>query len=312
MKKVWGKFAGEFGDHYREVMKHLYISPLEACNLACKICYTKKTGERLSYETMIDFIKRYAQVVDLETVTFCGGEVFLLPDFTKLVNQVTEKYLVQVITNGMVDKLEEIERPNSVNLIVSLDGLPEYHDRNRGEGNWQKSVEFLKKAKKLGFFVEVFSIVTEENLADVEQFEKLLSKKLGGAVAVTYHPRKPMTYLKNHPVSNVVGAVKGFGFISNEERLELSKTRKIFPPLTLGCYQVSVMSDGKVYGCCEGIRALGKMEDDVEVLVEKMEERLMEWRKLWSKYPQLLGCVEPEFVCGYKSDYQLENSAREK
>jgi len=312
MKKQSGKFVGEFGEHYREVMRHLYISPLEACNLACKICYTKKTGERLSNAQMIDFIDRYGQMVDLQTVTFCGGEVFLLADFVALVNRVTEKYLVQVITNGTVDKLEEIRRPNSVNLIVSLDGVPKYHDRNRGKGNWQKSVEFLKKAQRRGFHTEVFSIVTEENLEKVDELEMLLKQKLKMDVPVTYHPRKPMTYLKHHPASNVVGAVKGFGFINNEERLELAKTRKIFPPPTLGCYQVSVMSDGKVYGCCEGIRPLGMMEDDVEVLVGKLEERLGEWQKLWSKYPQLLGCVEPGFVCGYKSDYELENSAREK
>ena len=110
-----------------DALSHLYISPLELCNLSCKICYTKKTPLILQKEDIVDFIRKYKKVRKLETVTFCGGEVFTLNYFTDLVNLLNESGLfIQIISNGTIDKLSEIHTPNSVNLIVSFDGFEKY------------------------------------------------------------------------------------------------------------------------------------------------------------------------------------------
>ena len=268
------------------ILHHLYISPVEKCNLGCKICYTFKSGDILTNEKILDYVDRYNKVVKVKTITFCGGEVFALTNFSELVNELTRiGYFIQIITNGTIDRLDQFKNPNLINIIVSLDGLPKYHDKNRGAGNFRKSFTFLQKAQKMGFHTEVFSIITQENLPDIEKFEKLVK------VPVTYHPRKPIAYLTAHPVSNIVGETKGFSFITAAQRAKLGSDKKIFPPLNFGCWQVSLMSNGVIYGCCEGITAIGRITDDPKLIIERFKKRM-----------NPTGCIEPCFMCGYKDE----------
>ena len=284
--------------HADEVLEHLYISPLEKCNLCCKICYTAKTSDILTPEAIIDFVKRYKKVHKLSSITFCGGEVMLLRVFPQLVNAMTDQGIfVQIITNGTADRLEEFTTPNSIDLIVSLDGLEAYHDKNRGAGNYRKSLTFLQKAQKMGFHFEIFSIATAENIPRIPEFEAQLTAELGELPDITYHPRKPMSYLDSHPVSNVVGEIDGFNFPSKSQINSLSRQKGVFPPPSLGCYQLSLMSTGKINACCEGIRALGDINSDIEEIINTFYARLEEWM---TKHPDspTLGCVEPDFLCG--------------
>jgi len=297
--------------HLDTVLHHLYINPLEKCNLKCKICYTRKTAPILTVEQIQDFVERYSKKQKVETITFCGGEVFALTYFPSLINSLTDKGIfIQVITNGTIDKLDEFTNPNFVNLITSLDGVESYHDQNRGEGTFRKTLNFMKKAQKLGFHLDVFSIVTKQNLPRIDEFEQALNDELGFTPEVTYHPRKPPTYLTVHPVSNIVGETTGFDFLTREEMLELMKTRNVFPPRELGCYQIALTSDGKVYGCCEGITPLGKMNDEPSFLIDQLAGRLEKWDTVARGHNSLekcLGCSQPDFVCGIRRYIQELN-----
>lgn len=284
----------------QKVLHHLYINPLEKCNLRCEICYTRKTSPILSEEAILEFISRYKKETPLETITFCGGEVFTLPYFPSLVNTLTkEGIFVQMITNGTIDKLDQFTHPNDINLIVSLDGLEDYHDANRGKGNFVKSTTFMKKGLSMGFHTEVFSIVTKQNYQKLDDLETYLNTFLNQHIAVTYHPRKPPSYLTHHPVSNIVGKVDGFDFLCPQEMVTLLRERRTFPPKELGCYQIAVTSDGKVYGCCEGVSAIGTMSDEIPALFEQMRQRLQLWEKM-NELRNCLGCTSPDFVCGMK------------
>ena len=93
---------------------------------------------------------------------------------------------------------------------------------------------------------------------------------------ITYHPRK--LFGEN------LATVLGFSFLSREQWEKLWATKKVFPPKELGCYQISLMADGLVYGCCEGPRAIGKMTDDIETLVKRLKIKN--------------NCAYPDFMCG--------------
>ncbi len=295
-------------DQLDKVVHHLYINPLEKCNLKCKICYTKKTSPILSNQQIIEFIEKYEKEEKVDSITFCGGEVFALVTFPELINQMVKKGIfVQVITNGTIDRLDNIEQPNAVNLIVSLDGIEKYHDANRGQGNFQKSLAFLKKAKGMGFHLSIFSILTHDNLALIEEFEKTIKNELGFLPEVTYHPRKPPTYLMHHPVSNIVGEVDGFDFLTKEEMLEVMKTKNVFPPKDLGCYQIAVMSDGRVFGCCEGVTPIGTIQTPAQELIEALTKRVQHW-SLTNQHAACLGCSQSEFMCGIKQYLDILNS----
>ncbi|MCX6732233.1 MAG: radical SAM protein [Candidatus Roizmanbacteria bacterium] len=278
--------------HLSKVLHHLYINPLEKCNLKCKICYTKKTDPILSEKQIIGFVDKYQDAYELKMITFCGGEVFALPYFPQLINTLNKRGIfIQTITNGTIDHLNEIEMPNLNNLIVSIDGLEEYHDSNRGKGNFKKSTLFLKKARKLGFHTELFSIVTKQNYSQIDLFEECLKNEIGD-ISVTYHPRKPPAYLTHHPISNIEGEVSGFDYPSQDELVDIMTTRNVFPPKDLGCYQIALASSGIVYGCCEGYRPIGKINDKVEDLFLALEKRIG---------GPCLGCSQTEFMCGIKT-----------
>ncbi len=285
--------------HLDNVLNHLYINPLERCNLKCKICYTRKTDPILTEDEILSFVHRYQKKHELQTITFCGGEVFALKYFPHLVNTLVDKGIfVQIITNGTIDKLAEFSNPNFVNLIVSIDGLEQYHDSNRGVGNFKKSTDFLKKAKLLGFHTEIFSIITKQNLVTIDLFEKYLQEDMG-EISVTYHPRKPPTYLTHHPISNIVGVTDGFDFLTREQMFTVMKERNVFPPKDLGCYQIALVSDGQVYGCCEGTVPLGTINDEITQLFTKLKERIEKWYST-NHLHNCLGCSQPEFMCGIK------------
>ena len=240
---------------------------------------------------MVDFITRYNKEYSVKVITFCGGEVFTLPFFPHLINTLTSRGIfVQTITNGTIDKLEELDAPNLNNLIVSIDGLEEYHDLNRGADNFKKSIEFLKKARKLGFHTEIFSIVTKQNYPQIDLFESYLKKEVG-PIDVTYHPRKPPAYLTHHPISNIEGEVAGFDYLDKAELLKLMSTKTVFPPKNLGCYQISLASSGIVYGCCEGYKPIGKIQDAPADLIAALKKRVG---------GPCLGCSQTEFMCGIK------------
>ncbi len=296
-------------NHLAQVVHHLYINPLEKCNLRCKICYTRKTDPILPESLILDFVKRYQVQEKVETITFCGGEVFALAYFPHLMNQLLEQGIfLQVITNGTLDRLDEINQPNLVNLIVSLDGLETDHDANRGQGNFRKSLNFMKKAHKLGFHLDIFSIVTKQRLPKLDEFEAGIKEELGFLPGITYHPRKPPAYLEHHPISNILGETEGFDFLTKKDMIQMMRTRNIFPPRDLGCYQISIASDGRVYGCCEGYTPLGRMEDDVALLLKNLSDRVEGWSKT-NTNATCLGCSQPDFMCGIKEYLNHESIA---
>lgn len=277
--------------HFKQILAHLYINPLEKCNLRCKICYTKKTSFILSKKQILNFINRYIKEIELKVITFCGGEVFTLPYMIQFINELNHKGIfIQIITNGTIDKLAGIKNPNLVNLIVSLDGLQKHHESNRGQGNFQKSLDFIKKAIKFGFHTEIFSVITKQNLPTIAQFEKYLFQQIG-KILITYHPRKPLSYLRQHPLSNIIGKINNFTFLSQKELHHLMEKKTTFPPKNLGCYQISLMSDGKIYGCCESFEPIGDINTSIKRLIEKLKNNI--------KGP-CLGCSQAEFMCGIK------------
>lgn len=54
---------------------------------------------------------------------------------------------------------------------------------------------------------------------------------------------------------------------------------------------MALASTGIVYGCCEGYRSIGKIDDSIEALFEALKKRVG---------GPCLGCSQTEFMCGLK------------
>ena len=278
----------------RSALENIYISPLESCNLNCRLCYTNKTKSRLSNSQILSFIHRYQQHINLKSILFCGGEVFTLKNFPRLVNQLLSKNIfVSIVTNGTIDHLKSIKDPKNCQLLVSFDGPQEIHDHNRGIGNFDKTLKFVTHALKLGFPVEIMYLVTPQSYSHIDSFNLFNLK-------INYITQKTYFYTINHPLSNQKNTTPA---LTSKQIINLKKNYPSIPPKDFGCYQLSLQSNGQIYGCCESPYPLAKISDRVPLIIKKFQDSLVSCQKCG----QCLGCCAPDFLCGYKNELRANS-----
>lgn len=260
-------------DSVYSALENIYISPLELCNLHCRYCYTKKTKNILSNRQILSFIRRYHQQLlihnrQLKSIIFCGGEVFTLRNFPRLVNKLlTQKIFITIITNGTIDRLKEIKDPQNCQLIVSLDGPRDIHDQNRGIGNFDKSVEFINHAQKLGFPVAIFYLVSKLSYPYIDSFSNsLYGRVLNPPLSITFLPDR-------------------LGSLTSDQVKNIRQNYRCYPPKDFGCSILSLQSDGKFYGCCESSKSIGTLHDPLNSIIQK-------YLKISHS-----SCSDPDFHC---------------
>lgn len=284
-------------------LENIYISPLEQCNLNCKYCYTKKTKNVLSNSQILSFVKRYNnylknrsysffralnvvthsqqekkcnEIFQLKSIIFCGGEVFTLKNFPRLINNLISKNIfISIITNGTIDRLKEIKNPENCQLIVSFDGPESVHDFNRGQGNFQKSKLFVQHALDLGFPVEIFFLITKDSYPYRNSFPKSFSKalKFQSSNELTY------TYLTDRLNS-----------LTLDQLTDIRQNYPCYPPKKFGCSMLSLQSDGKIYGCCESQKPIASLSDPIS-------KTLLNYSTILQNHPL---CSDPDYFCDLK------------
>jgi MoaA/NifB/PqqE/SkfB family radical SAM enzyme len=263
-------------------LENIYLSPLEACNLNCRYCYTKKTKNILSNRQILSFVKRYQKYLRnfsppsskgelkeglvLKSILFCGGEVFTLKNFPGLVNNLNSQGIfISIITNGTIDRLKSIKDPRNCQLLVSFDGPKTIHDANRGVGNYDKSVKFVAHALKLGFPVEIFFLITKDSYPFKDSFDVFNLAK---------------TYLTDR-----------LGSLTPHQVKDIRQNYRCYPPKNFGCSVLSLQSDGKFYGCCESTKSIGSLSDPLDKIINH-------YLKITSEHPL---CSDPAYFCNLKS-----------
>ena len=155
------------------VVKALCLHVAHTCNLNCSYCFAsqgKFHGERavMSYEVgkqALDFLIRHSGTRRNLEVDFFGGEPLMnfqvvkdLVAYAREQEKVFHKnFRFTLTTNGMLiddDVIDFCNREMS-NVVLSLDGRKEIHDRYRkdyaGNGSWEKIVpKFQKLVEKRG------------------------------------------------------------------------------------------------------------------------------------------------------------------
>jgi MoaA/NifB/PqqE/SkfB family radical SAM enzyme len=124
------------------------------CNLTCEHCfYWQNLNQRddLSFE---EFRKLSTELGPFEILNLSGGEPFIRPEFADICLLFTEKNKVKQIyvpTNGYFTERTEtqlrklLSQAKDLQLFgceISLDGMPEYHNRFRGNSkSFEKAME---------------------------------------------------------------------------------------------------------------------------------------------------------------------------
>ena len=151
------------------------------CNLNCHYCYVgqnKQTNE-LSTEEWIRIID---QIPPFRLITLVGGETLLRKDFKTLLNRCLDRGKVNIVTNATLFNDELIKTFVDRKLLllnVSIDGIGEKHDINRGhKGAFDKVVKNLErlnqvKGNKKYPILDIKTVILKDNLEDLVDIYKL-------------------------------------------------------------------------------------------------------------------------------------------
>ncbi len=156
------------------------------CNLRCSYCVysggylnRRHSDKAMSLETAIkgiDFLINNSSDSRRLNIGFYGGEPLLRFDFIKKCIEYAEEKAegktlsFNITSNGTIvdDKKIEYFEAHDVNLMISLDGAKEVHDRNRrfanGGGSFDKIMENLETVKRK--FPEYYKKITFNAVID--------------------------------------------------------------------------------------------------------------------------------------------------
>jgi len=176
------------------------------CNLHCQMC--GQWGERGSLKSLLSVItRRYLELPLIErlikevktfhpTITLFGGEPLLHPQWEEVVKLIKGAGLrCNMISNGILLKkrAEEAVRLGLDEIIFSLDGPAEVHDRIRGgKGAFRRALEGFRQLEKIKKkygrkkpVVNVNTVIWEENQAILQEIVEQAA--CFGAQTITFH-----------------------------------------------------------------------------------------------------------------------------
>jgi MoaA/NifB/PqqE/SkfB family radical SAM enzyme len=152
-------------------------SLLNACNARCVYCNSPNREDHpLSFDDHVRVLREFARLGAVR-IKFLGGEPLLCPDIDRLAGEVRRRGMrAAVVTNGFLiperfDLIRELDE-----IVISIDGNEEAHDRQRGSGSWKKvmrGIDMCAEAK-LDFFLT--AVVTRASAGQVPWLLELARK----------------------------------------------------------------------------------------------------------------------------------------
>ena len=173
----------------------LWFNTGTLCNLECKNCYIESSprNDRLSYLTVDDVRPYLDEIITLNMGTkligLTGGEPFLNPSIIPILETVLAlDFEVLILTNAnrvikrhQQNLLKLKQRyGDKIHIRVSLDHFTEeLHDRERGEGSFNKTLEQLSWLYENGFNISIASrsLADETPEHSLAGHKKLLDSK---------------------------------------------------------------------------------------------------------------------------------------
>lgn len=160
-----GKTYEQIDEILDNEIQNVTLEVTEKCNLRCKYCiYNESHPEYRAFghknmdwevaKKAVDFLKAHSQNSDERHIGFYGGEPLINYDLIKkttdYANKLFDKMIYSMTTNAtlMNEEIADYIMRNKFNIIVSLDGYKELHNKNRlfvsGEGSFENTIRGLK------------------------------------------------------------------------------------------------------------------------------------------------------------------------
>ena len=158
-----------------------WYSVTEECDLNCQYCFAD-SGKRLEDELTTYQVRQLLDnIADAGTrsISLGGGEPTLRGDLEEIIRYASSyKFMfVALNTHGQLLNKRYLERLSWAGLRqvkVSVDGLRESHDWNRGSGTFDKCVQSLKDCVEVGIPSVIFiATISQLNYEEIPQMIEL-------------------------------------------------------------------------------------------------------------------------------------------
>jgi len=156
------------------------------CNLRCKHCYVNYQNEDNDL-TVEEWQKVFDSCINLGARVFgnVGKEPLITWDETKSIlsyfknkREKDDRIKFGIVTNGLLIDSEKAEELNELNLDyidISIDGTQNTHDKIRGEGAYNKTIQNISRLTKTGLQDKIFISYTLNKL-NLNSFPELLQE----------------------------------------------------------------------------------------------------------------------------------------
>lgn len=158
-------------------LRNIFLHVTRACNLRCSYCYLAAGQPDRNELRTAELTRLWSQIVAVRPrkVVFTGGEPLLRPDLCTLLAGLKladpEHLVLRCLnTNGCLVTRELAEALVGLadEVRVSVDGLGERNNLQRGEGSFEAAVRALQTLYSVGFEPIAMLTLTREGLAGIE------------------------------------------------------------------------------------------------------------------------------------------------
>lgn len=161
------------------------------CNASCEHCFYNSQLSHEPAEFLIENFQKLAETIpdNCVKITLAGGEPFLREDLLEIVSVFAEKGIKKflIVTNGFLTDaisrfVDSIVHFNEVRveIVVSLDGPQEIHDKVRGcSGAFSKGFKTLMMLKEKNADFGVQTVISRSNYRAIKSFDQFILDELG-------------------------------------------------------------------------------------------------------------------------------------
>ena len=154
------------------------------CSNRCKHCYIPEYyDDSVSYEK---FLEAYGKILDFEEkynvnvsqYVLTGGDPFMNKDFWRILDLLCDKSIaiLGIPERVTCENIHKLKKMNVKHYQVSLDGLPETHDKIRGIGSFERTLKSVKKLAEYGISHNIMYTVNALNYTELIPLIKYLDE----------------------------------------------------------------------------------------------------------------------------------------
>jgi len=223
------------------------------CNLTCHHCFISCSpkNDSFGFLTLAEVQRRLEEsaALGVKEYYFTGGEPFLNPDMTAILEATLTYGPATVLTNGTVFKDEWLQRLQtaerdslySLEFRVSLDGFsPETNDPIRGDGVFGRTLRGVQRLVDYGFL----PIITADRTWPYEQEQQIT----GNFIKMLQDAGYPRPRLKILPTLQIGAEAGRTGGYRESERVT-TEMMEGFEQSQLVCEHSRIVTDRGVHVC---------------------------------------------------------------